>query len=194
MKFLQFILFGPFCLLAPSRFWAGAGAAIAGSLIGGAGSAFGASQANAFSERAYKHRHQWEVADLRKAGLNPILSAKFGGGGSPSGQGFNVPAPDFNSARLVSRQLDLIRAQEKSANATAMHQQSQTTATDINNSLNLLAAKKIVTDPTLINRYAAKLAGASSAGGDIWGLGSGVLENIGAIGSFLSNSAKNLKK
>jgi hypothetical protein len=31
----------------------------------------------------YKHRHQWEVEDLRKAGLNPILSAKFGGTALP---------------------------------------------------------------------------------------------------------------
>lgn len=31
----------------------------------------------------YKHRHQWEVDDLRSAGLNPILSAKFGGSSLP---------------------------------------------------------------------------------------------------------------
>lgn len=36
--------------------------------------------ANAFTERQLKNRHQWEVEDLRKAGLNPVLSAH----GTPS--------------------------------------------------------------------------------------------------------------
>lgn len=37
-----------------------------------------AAAANAFTEKQLKNRHQWEVEDLRKAGLNPILSAMKG--------------------------------------------------------------------------------------------------------------------
>lgn len=49
-----------------------------------------------FQERSYKHRHQWAVEDLRKAGLNPILSATGGAGGSLPGAA--QPFPDLGSA------------------------------------------------------------------------------------------------
>lgn len=38
-----------------------------------------------FQERMAKNAHQYEVEDLRKAGLNPILSSKYGGASTPSG-------------------------------------------------------------------------------------------------------------
>ena len=39
-----------------------------------------------FQERAYKHRYQWTMADMRAAGLNPMLAATAGVSGSfPTG-------------------------------------------------------------------------------------------------------------
>lgn len=58
-----------------------AGVASIGGAAASIGAAFGGSKlAWSRQKRMMQKRHQWEVADLRAAGLNPILSA----GGAPS--------------------------------------------------------------------------------------------------------------
>ncbi len=63
----------------------------AGAVVGGIGEYFGTSSANAlqqslfnqqlgFNREVMQNRHQWEVEDLKKAGLNPLLSATTGTG------------------------------------------------------------------------------------------------------------------
>lgn len=69
---------------------------ILGGLAGGALDLFGAERRNAsaqsvareqmaFQERMYKSRYQMQMADMRKAGLNPMLSFMQSPGSSPTG-------------------------------------------------------------------------------------------------------------
>lgn len=67
--------------------------------IGGAAN-LGSSALSAYfgwkhQKEVMQNRHQWEVNDLRKAGLNPILSA--GGSGAP-GNAPSIVAPDLAGA------------------------------------------------------------------------------------------------
>lgn len=90
------------------------------------------SAANIYNaERAWKHQkeyaqnaHQWEVQDLKKAGLNPILSA--GGSGAPmtSAPVANVENPfsEWTATKLAKKQVD----------ADISNKQSQTDANNAN--------------------------------------------------------------
>lgn len=74
----------------------------AGAVAGAVGEFFGASSANALQESMFnrqmafnrevmQNRHQWEVEDLKKAGLNPLLSATSPTG-TLSAPGASAPA------------------------------------------------------------------------------------------------------
>lgn len=76
---------------------------------------------------AYGQRHQLEVSDLKKAGLNPILSANSGGSvtssaGLPSAQSIADQMDKIGSAKNRVSTEDLIRAQvQQSASSSGLN-------------------------------------------------------------------------
>lgn len=95
----------------------------------------GSSAASAYlswkhQKEVMQNRHQWEVADMRKAGLNPILSAT--GGSGASGNAPIIEAPDISGAAakaveasLGRSQEDLIKAQTQQSVSSARQAESQ---------------------------------------------------------------------
>lgn len=113
---------------------------------------YSAKRAWARQKEAMQNAHQWEVADLRKAGLNPILSATGGSGAS----GVSVPMADYNQGDGFSRGVDratqaiLRDAQTDSAVATAKNLEEQ--------NKNLAATNKILQSNALEAAANAKIA------------------------------------
>lgn len=103
---------------------------ILGSTVSGLFARSAARDQAAAIERMYKHRHQWAVADLKKAGLNPILSA--GGAAGAVAPPQQAVTPDFAggiqkgvASALAKKQLDLVDEQSR----TERFRQAQLVAT-----------------------------------------------------------------
>lgn len=82
--------------------------------IGGVAN-LGSSAASAYfswkhQKEVMQNRHQWEVADMRKAGLNPILSAT--GGSGAAGNAPTIVAPDLAGAMKSGAEAETQRSEK----------------------------------------------------------------------------------
>lgn len=152
--------------------WLGALGSLGSGLLAGAGSYYGQLSANAtnqdmaqqqmdFQERMRSTQYQTTVADLKKAGLNPMLAYTNGGAGTPSGAMAhveNAASAGINSAlsaATVRANLDKIKAETDAADATAKNQTSQA-------AVNAVTVPKIVQDTQTSMASANNLASQSS--------------------------------
>lgn len=84
----------------------GAGASLVGGMLANKGAKENAQKQMDFQERMSSTAYQRSMADMRAAGLNPILAYKTGGASTPSGASapvMDVATPAVNSALASTR-------------------------------------------------------------------------------------------
>lgn len=106
----------PIRFLMPGILPALAGA-IGGSLVTGLFSKSSAKDQMSFQQGMSDTAHQREVKDLKAAGLNPILSAKYGGASTPVGAGYQVP--NIGDAVSSAFQIKKVKAETRQAEKNA---------------------------------------------------------------------------
>lgn len=153
-----------------------------GSIIGQVGSFVGnkatdflfsnyqANKAWSRQKQAAQSAHQWEVADLKAAGLNPILSATGGNGANlPSvavAQTANSEAPNIlgmmatmqgirnqeQQEHVLKAQEELLKTQAERERDSATLLRSQTAQINTNNYIPAVFNARLMADPKLRNQ------------------------------------------
>lgn len=164
-----------------------------GSVLGNVGSFIGnkatdflfsnyqANKAWSRQKQAAQSAHQWEVADLKAAGLNPILSATGGNGANlPSvavAQNANSEAPNIigmmsalqgirnqeQQEKVLKAQEELLKTQSYRELDSATLLRAQTAQINTNNYIPAVFNARLMSDPVtrnqMVNMYQTQLYG-----------------------------------
>lgn len=135
-------------------------------ILGGAlntlGNIYSAQKQMDFQERMSSTAHQREMADMAKAGLNPILSGKYGGSSTPSGAaanvdlGFDKAAASALQAMQIKSNMALQNAQANQLNSSADLNSAQASvvrnSADANLEKTSVEIQKILADTDVSNK------------------------------------------
>ena len=166
-----------------------------------------------WQKEAMQNRHQWEVADLRKAGLNPILSANQGAstGGLNAG-GSAAQMPDVASSAFQGLQMENVLKQQEAnifntSTQSTKNQAEATTAVDLGNlyrtqqdiakinaakglyEMDYLMRNPDVYDAIMKGKVGNSIPGLAAIGEDVV---SGVSDSLRGVGKTISNAASDL--
>lgn len=133
------------------------GASLVGDFASGALNSIwaGAAEDKAWDrqKKILRNRHQWEMEDLRKAGLNPILTATkgFGGGGSSAVamQQRSQPRLDVAAARKLHAETQLLTEQAKAVREKGLRDRAEMEIVGLRGDLLANQSKQAMADTAL---------------------------------------------
>lgn len=166
------------------------GAAVVGGVFGMSGQR-SANKANlqiardqmAFQERMSNTAHQREVEDLRKAGLNPLLSAGGSGASTPSGASVTMGNELSGFARAPETIIALrkARADISQTRAQEAYIKSQQYGVDLQNELTLLTINWYKNHP----QFAPNVSNGVYTGPGLTQIGDRIFSQLGRFRDYL---------